>query len=446
MRSRPALRRRCAAAAAAAMATTFLLGSVPAAATVSERLYVSDETGGNVVIVDPQQRRVVARIAVGKRPRGIQVSPDHTKVYVALSGSPIGGPNVDESKLPPPDRRYDGIGVVDLASQKLTQTYQSGADPETFALSHDGRMLYVSNEDAGQMSAVDLTTGKVRATVAVGSEPEGVAVSADDRTVYVTCETSNNIYVVDARSMKVLAQIPTGKRPRAIYLASETQRGYVTDEFAAALTVFDTHDFKALGSIALGDPGVVRPMGIASPDGQKLYVTTGRFGALLEVDPGEGRVLRSVAKVGQRPWGLALSHDGARAYTANGPSGDVSVIDVASGRVEARIEVGGSPWGIVAAPWNAVADGRRQVPPAGGIWKAVVPAGNTMHGEFDGDDPIGLTAGVRIKADCSINWVDPDAGTLYCFASATSLVVFLDAPHSYLERARAQWRRLAGSG
>jgi YVTN family beta-propeller protein len=346
------MRMKCT-ARAILLTTSLLLGSASAAAgAAAERLYVSDETGGNVVIVDPQQQRVVARIAVGKRPRGIQVSADHTRVYVALSGSPIGGPNVDESKLPPPDRRYDGIGVVDLASQNLITTYQSGADPETFALSHDGKMLYVSNEDAGRMSAVDLTTGKVSASVAVGSEPEGVAVSQDDRAVYVTCETSNNIYVVDAHGMKVLAQIPSGKRPRAIYLASRTQRGYATDEFGAALTVFDTTEFKPVKTIALGDPGVVRPMGIASSDGRKLYVTTGRFGALLEVDAENGRILRTVDKVGQRPWGVALSRDGAKAYTANGPSGDISIIDVPSGHLDARIEVGGSPWGIVSAPWH----------------------------------------------------------------------------------------------
>ena len=76
----------------------------------------------------------------------------------------------------------------------------------------------------------------------------------------------------------------------------------------------------------------------------------------------------------------------------------------------------------------------------GGIWKAVVPPKGTMHGEFDSNDPVGLAAGVRIEADCSINWVDPDAGQLYCFSSATSLVVFLDAPRAYLERARAQWQ------
>jgi len=77
-----------------------------------------------------------------------------------------------------------------------------------------------------------------------------------------------------------------------------------------------------------------------------------------------------------------------------------------------------------------------------GIWKAVVPPAGTMKGEFDNNDPIGLYAGVKIKADCSLNWVNPDDHKLYCFSSATSLVFFLDAPANYLEKARASWRKL----
>jgi YVTN family beta-propeller protein len=104
-----------------------------------------------------------------------------------------------------------------------------------------------------------------------------------------------------------------------------------------------------LRTIPLGDPKTVRPMGIvAAHDGQLLYVTTGRAGTLLEIDPVAGKILRSMADVGKRPWGVALSRDGRKAYTANGPAGDVSVIDIASGRVDSRITVGGSPWGIVS--------------------------------------------------------------------------------------------------
>jgi hypothetical protein len=77
-----------------------------------------------------------------------------------------------------------------------------------------------------------------------------------------------------------------------------------------------------------------------------------------------------------------------------------------------------------------------------GIWKAAVPHAGSMKGEFDNNDPIGLYAGVTIKADCSLNWTNPDDHKLYCFSSATSLVFFLDSPARYLESARESWHRL----
>jgi DNA-binding beta-propeller fold protein YncE len=89
---------------------------------------------------------VVEKIAVGKRPRGIHLSRDGKELLVALSGSPIGGPGVDESKLPPPDRTADGIGIVDIAARKIASILTSGPDPEQIALSPDGTKLFVSNE------------------------------------------------------------------------------------------------------------------------------------------------------------------------------------------------------------------------------------------------------------------------------------------------------------
>jgi hypothetical protein len=80
--------------------------------------------------------------------------------------------------------------------------------------------------------------------------------------------------------------------------------------------------------------------------------------------------------------------------------------------------------------------------PAAGIWKAVVPA-KPMHGEFDGNDPLGVAAGAKIKADCSLNWIDPDEGKRYCFSSGTSLEYFLDRPKFNIARARAGWKKLA---
>ncbi len=73
-----------------------------------------------------------------------------------------------------------------------------------------------------------------------------------------------------------------------------------------------------------------------------------------------------------------------------------------------------------------------------GIWKAVVPP-TPMQAEFDGFDPVGIAAGARIQADCSLNWVNPDDGARYCFSSGTSLEYFLDRPHAMIARARERW-------
>src|SRR5580704_5254342 len=119
-------------------------------------IYVSDESGGDIAVIDPVGAQLVATIPVGKRPRGIKISRDGKFLYVALSGSPNAGPGVDESKLPPADRSADGIGVVDLATRKILRILPSGQDPESFDLSLDGQTIYVSNEETAEMTAIDL--------------------------------------------------------------------------------------------------------------------------------------------------------------------------------------------------------------------------------------------------------------------------------------------------
>src|SRR6185369_2834892 len=151
--------------------TTAAATPAPAAAPAAPPavgVYVTNETGGDLSVIDAGNGTVVATIPLGKRPRGIVASPDRTLLYVALSGSPIGGPNVDESKLPPPDRSADGIGVVDIRQRKLVKVLPSGPDPEQVAVSPDGKQIYVANEDIGQLSVIDTSDGHLIQSFKVG--------------------------------------------------------------------------------------------------------------------------------------------------------------------------------------------------------------------------------------------------------------------------------------
>src|SRR5215471_19028412 len=71
------------------------------------RIYVTNEVSGDLTVIDSASRQIIATVPLGKRPRGIHASPDHKTLYVALSGSPIAGPGVDETTLPPPDKSAD---------------------------------------------------------------------------------------------------------------------------------------------------------------------------------------------------------------------------------------------------------------------------------------------------------------------------------------------------
>ena len=323
-------------------------GKHPGPAPAAEpRVYVSDEDGGAVVVLSTTSDAVIARIPVGKRPRGLRVSPDGTRLYVALSGLPKGGPNVKESDLPPADPSADGIGIVDLTTLKFLRMIPGGKDPELFDVTSDGKRLWVSNEDSAEASLVDIEDGTVLRHVSVGNEPEGVTIHPGGKVVYVTNEADNSVSVLDVETGAKVDQIATGGRPRSVVFTADGSRAYIACENTHVVIVVDGHTHQRIGAVDFDDDKV-RPMGLAiAPDNHTLYVTGGRGKTVHAVSlDGEPKVARKIADVGARPWGIGVTRGGDRLYTANGPAGDVSVIDTATGTVTKHIPVGGSPWGI----------------------------------------------------------------------------------------------------
>jgi YVTN family beta-propeller protein len=313
----------------------------------SYRIYVTNERSGDLSIIDAATHQVTATVPLGKRPRGIHASLDGRTIYVALSGSPIAPPGVDESKLPPPDKTADGIGVFDVETSKLLKIIPGGSDPEEFDLSKDGAFLYVSNEDVAQASVIDLAAGKVTASVAVGEEPEGVTTSPDGKFFFVTSEHDGTLAVVDAEARKVVKTFPVGNRPRHVAFFPDGSKAYVTRENDGVISVVDTIKYRPIETIDLGPPGEIKPMlVILSADARTAYVSSGRGKKLFFIDTATSTVTASL-EVGERPWGIALSPDGKTLYTANGPSNDVSVVDVESRKVIKKIKAGEGPWGIM---------------------------------------------------------------------------------------------------
>lgn len=298
-------------------------------------LFVSNERAGSIQVIDTGSDRVVGVARIGNRPRGLVVSPDGKRLYVAVSWWRDGKH---------PRTGTERIAALSAPMLKPLRDYPAGTDPECVALSPDGQRLYLSNEDAGTASIVDAISGKVRATLVVGTEPEGVTASPDGKWVYVTAETSNVVSVIDAKKEQVAANILVDPRPRATIFTRDGTHAWVSAELGGSVTLIDTKRHRTLKRVRFGPTD--KPVGMAlSPDGKKLYVATGRGNGVAVVDT---VAMKMIAKIptGDRVWGLALTPDGRKLYAANSLSNTISAIDTATNRVVKTIRTEDGPWGL----------------------------------------------------------------------------------------------------
>lgn len=298
--------------------------------------FVSNERDGTITVIDTATDKVVSTLTVGGRPRGIRISNNKDRIWVAIT-SPS---NQSQGE--------DKIVELDPTGKTLAE-YDAGTDPENFVLDDAATRLYIANEDAGTASITDVKANRVIATMPVGLEPEGAAISPDGRWVYITSETSSTVTVIDTQTGQVAKTFLVGARPREAAFTADSTRAYVTAENGNVISVVDTKDHTVVKTIDLprGDASALsKPKGVVvSPDGKRVYVATGRSNNVAVID-GEQLSLITLIPVGKRPWGVALSVDGRKLYTANGLSNDITVVDTSTNKVLTTIKAGNGPWGI----------------------------------------------------------------------------------------------------
>jgi PQQ-dependent catabolism-associated beta-propeller protein len=317
---------------AALLACVALLMSVPAWA---ETVFVSNEQDNTVSVIDGSTLTQVKTIPVGRRPRGIALSPDNMTLYVAAGDD-------------------DRIDMIDVKSGKVVGALPSGDDPELFAVHPDGKRLFVSNENDNEVSAVDIAAKKVTGSAPVGVEPEGMAASHDGKLVACTSETTSMVHLIDAATMKPVANYLVDPRPRFVAFSPDDKTLWVTSELRGTLTALDTATGKQLAHVSFPISGLtheqIQAVGITlTKAGNRVFVSLGPANRVAEVDPQSFAVTRMFL-VGNRVWHTALSPDEKRLYAANGNSGDVSVIDLASNQVIKSVKAGRGPWGVAVAP------------------------------------------------------------------------------------------------
>lgn len=225
------------------------------------------------------------------------------------------------------------------------------------AAASDVTVLFVSQPATQSVLRINASEGKILKEIMVGMLPHNFRFSQDGSKLYVVLTGSQAVAELDVTSGTVLRTFLTEPVPK-LRADKSVIKGHIDQNAFSHNTCYDCHRAGK---------------GAAEP-----------------------------AIVGSRPFGMVLSQDGKTMFVCNGQSGNLSVIDLASGKLKKLLPL--PPSGTAREPTDiALLDGqlfitmRPQLPSSD---KGAVRRLDAATLEVMGETPTGANAGV-ILADTS---------------------------------------------
>jgi len=181
----------------------------------------------------------------------------------------------------------------------------------------------------------------VLVTTLYAEHPDGL-----EGTIVVLNKSGHDANFIDLASGEIVATLPTGRGPHELVVTSNGRWAVGTDYSGGnSLTVFDVVNKRVNRTIDLSD--YPRPHGILLlPGEEQVIVTSEASQTLVIVDFRSGEVVRSIDTTQPGSHMVALSQDGSRAYTSNGGSDSVSIIDLDGSGFQRTLDVPDRPEAI----------------------------------------------------------------------------------------------------
>jgi len=221
----------------------------------------------------------------------------------------------------------------------------------TMRLDDDGKRVWVLNKSPNTLVAVDLATFKVQAKVRLAGVPGSV--DFHGRRGAVSLPAQGEIAIVEENN--VVRHIATSMANEMIVFRPDGGVVMAADPETQLLAVAD----PAAGHLLVKLPLPIKPRRYCfNSDGGQLFITGEGMDAVSIVSPYQTEVAETIL-AGDSPAGMAVPRPGTDVpeylFVTNSGSGDLTVIDIFSRRVVARIPVGQDPQDVVITPDNQYA-------------------------------------------------------------------------------------------
>ncbi|WP_376751877.1 YncE family protein [Diaphorobacter nitroreducens] len=290
-------------------------------------VFVLNSLQADISVIDPATWTEIGRIATGKEPHHLYLTPDEKSLIVANA---LG----------------DSLTFVDPATAQVQRTVRGIVDPYHLRFSPDMKWLVTA---ANRLNHVDFYRwdGKeltLVQRVSTGKTPSHLWIDAGSRTVYSTMQDSDELVAIDISTQKIKWRTKTGAMPADVYGSPDGKHLFVGLTGSDSVEVFDIagEQPRSVQRIKTGDGAHAFR---AAGDGRHLFVSNRVANTISKIDMQALRVVDGYPAPGG-PDCLDVSADGRWLYVSARWARKMLVIDTVERKVARAVQVGKSPHGV----------------------------------------------------------------------------------------------------
>ena len=295
-------------------------------------IFVLNSLDADVSVIDPSTWKEVKRIATGKQPHHLYLTPDEKSLIVAnalgdsltfvdprtteVQRTVRGIPDPYQLRFSPDMKWFvtaaNRLNHVDIyrwdgGKLALARRIPTGKTPSHIWIDSKSTLAYVTMQDSDELVAIDIASQKLAWRVKTGPLPADVFGTPDDRLLLIglTGGDGVEVYDVTGAAPRLVKKIPTGKGAHAFRAAGDRRHVFVSNRVANTISKIDFQSLSVVDNYpAPGGPDCMD----LSADGKLIFVGSRWAGKLSVIDVETRRVVRQV-RVGNSPHGVwTLDH------------------------------------------------------------------------------------------------------------------------------------------
>nr|WP_188709387.1 selenium-binding protein SBP56-related protein [Polaromonas eurypsychrophila] len=295
-------------------------------------LFVLNSLDANVSVINPLTWTETKRIATGKEPHHIYLTPDEKSVIVANALSDtltfIDPKTAEVQRVIPgildpyqlrfsPDMKWfvtaaNRLNHIDIyrwdgSNITLVKRVATGKTPSHLWIDSKSTTVYSTMQDSDELIALDLATQTIKWRTATGSIPADLYGSADDKLILVGLTGGDTVEVFDVsgKQPQRTRVIKTGAGAHAFRALGDGRHVLISNRVANSISKIDLQTLTVVDNYpAPGGPDCME----VSRDGKLIYVTSRWARKLTVIDMASRKVVRQV-NVGKSPHGVwTLDH------------------------------------------------------------------------------------------------------------------------------------------